>query len=160
MSDRDDTNWTVRHDRMVEDAIRRGISRRDFVRTLTAGGVGLGTVACWVTGGGGTGAIGRGGSTRRASICTGSTTSGLRDANPACRAHSAAACRASTHAAIATTLRPLSIMGASPAGTGARARGHVVDGGSETGGRAEPWSDGKLREMERARACHRGRQYK
>ncbi|MCP5150793.1 MAG: ABC transporter substrate-binding protein [Ectothiorhodospiraceae bacterium] len=41
MSDRDDTNWTVRHDRMVEDAIRRGISRRDFVRTLTAGGVGL-----------------------------------------------------------------------------------------------------------------------
>ncbi len=41
MNDLDITNWTLRDARFVEEALRRGASRRDLLRTLVAGGVGL-----------------------------------------------------------------------------------------------------------------------
>jgi len=37
----DITNWTSRDDAMVEEAIRHGVSRRDLLKMLVAGGVGL-----------------------------------------------------------------------------------------------------------------------
>ena len=35
------TNWTPRDDTQVENAIRRGVTRRDLLRLLQAGGIGL-----------------------------------------------------------------------------------------------------------------------
>ena len=41
MGDTKATNWSGRDDRMVEEAIRRGATRRDLLKMLAAGGVGL-----------------------------------------------------------------------------------------------------------------------
>ncbi|MBK1699156.1 ABC transporter substrate-binding protein [Rhodovibrio salinarum] len=40
MTDRVPSNWTNKHDRMVEDALRRGASRRELLQMLLAGGIG------------------------------------------------------------------------------------------------------------------------
>jgi peptide/nickel transport system substrate-binding protein len=42
MSPKTPTNWTGRDDAMVENAIRRGASRRDLLKMLTASGVAVG----------------------------------------------------------------------------------------------------------------------
>ena len=39
MTNKRTTNWTANDDRMVEDAIRHGATRRDLLKMLTAGGV-------------------------------------------------------------------------------------------------------------------------
>ncbi|MDG1183072.1 MAG: ABC transporter substrate-binding protein, partial [Tateyamaria sp.] len=39
MTDKSTTNWTASDDRMVENAIRQGATRRDLLRMLMAGGV-------------------------------------------------------------------------------------------------------------------------
>lgn len=41
MTNRDFTNWTTRDDQKIENAIRRGASRRELLHMLLAGGVGL-----------------------------------------------------------------------------------------------------------------------
>ena len=41
MADREITNWTRADDAMVEDAIRRGASRRDLLRMFMAGGISM-----------------------------------------------------------------------------------------------------------------------
>src|SRR5690606_22597904 len=73
---------------------------------------GLGATDCCATFGCATGVIGCVGSIMRASIWTGTTTSGLRTPIPKCSAHKAAACNSSTHAATAMVVRPWRVMAA------------------------------------------------
>ena len=41
MADREITNWTRADDAMVENAIRRGASRRELLRMFMAGGISM-----------------------------------------------------------------------------------------------------------------------